>query len=266
MNFQSPFLIRLVPLCMVLCGWIPLLANSQESPPSIVFSYADDMGFGDLACHGHPRISTPHLDQMAADGTDFHQFTVVNPVRSPSRAAILTGLFPSRLGIHQHFAGHALNVERGMPDWLDPEVACLPRILHDHGYRTAHYGRWHLTSGGITDSPPIADYGYDDAATLPTSIDPKLQTRKASSADAPKTERYRSVSSNGTKSPLSSQQRARIFGIKDSNQDDLLSLEEFSTRLPDEGEAKRRFAIFDKDQNGSLTLDEFAAAGRQDAQ
>ncbi len=143
----------------VTVGW------SDTRPPNFVFIYADDLGFGDLACHGHPRIATPNLDAMAARGTDFHQFTVVNPVCSPSRAAILTGQFPSRLGIHQHFASHAMNVERGMPDWLDPAVPCLPRLLKEQGYRTAHYGKWHLSGGGIDDAPQPAAYGYDDAAT-----------------------------------------------------------------------------------------------------
>lgn len=132
--------------------------------PNVVFIYADDLGFGDLACHGHPRIRTPHLDRLAREGTDFWGFTVVNPVCSPSRTGIITGQFPSRWGVHQHFAAHGQNAARGMPDWLDPAAPSLPRQLRDAGYRTAHYGKWHLSGGAITDAPLPAAYGYDDAA------------------------------------------------------------------------------------------------------
>lgn len=132
--------------------------------PNVVFIYADDLGFGDIACHGHPRIQTPHLDRLAREGTDFQSFTVVNPVCSPSRTGIVTGQFPSRWGVHQHFAGHAENVARQMPDWLDPRAPLLPRVLQQAGYRTAHFGKWHLSGGGMSDAPLPAAYGYDEAA------------------------------------------------------------------------------------------------------
>lgn len=148
-------------------GWFHVgdVSATAAEHPNIVFIYADDLGFGDLASHGHPTIRTPNLDRLASQGTDFHQFTVVNPVCSPSRAAILTGQFPSRLSIHQHFATAESNRERDMPDWLDPAVPMLPRTLKQAGYRTAHYGKWHLTGGGIDDVPKPDQYGYDDAAT-----------------------------------------------------------------------------------------------------
>lgn len=132
--------------------------------PNIVFIYADDLGFGDLACHGHPRIQTPHLDRLAREGTDFWSFTVVNPVCSPSRTGIVTGQFPSRWGVHQHFASHEQNVARQMPDWLDPKAPLLPRVLKAAGYKTAHYGKWHLSGGNVEGAPLPAAYGYDDAA------------------------------------------------------------------------------------------------------
>ncbi len=150
----------LLPLCA-------LPAAKGEEPatrPSIVFIYADDLGFGDLACHGHSQIKTPNLDRMAREGTDFWSFTVVNPVCSPSRTGIVTGQFPSRWGVHQHFASHDLNVERNMPDWLDPKAPLLPRVLQEAGYRTAHFGKWHLSGGGMDDAPLPAVYGYDSAA------------------------------------------------------------------------------------------------------
>lgn len=133
--------------------------------PNIVFIYADDWGWGDLACHGHPHLKTPNLDRLAREGTDFQQFVVCNPVCSPSRTAIVTGQYPARHQVHQHFAGHAENVARGMPDWLDPQAPLLPRVLHEAGYRTGHFGKWHLSGNGVGIEAPLpAAYGYDDAA------------------------------------------------------------------------------------------------------
>jgi len=132
--------------------------------PNIIFIFADDLGWGDLSCHGHPRIKTPVLDRMASEGMDFHQFTVSSPVCSPSRTAVLTGHFPARYSVHQHFATHQQNVERGMPDWLDPKAPMLPRILKQAGYRTGHFGKWHLTNlDAIPAAPPPSAYGYDES-------------------------------------------------------------------------------------------------------
>ena len=103
---------------------------ATENCPNVLFIYADDLGgWGDLACHGHPHIKTPNLDRLAKEGTDFQQFTVCNPVCSPSRTAIVTGHFPARHEVHEHFASHLQNVARGMPDWLDPQVTLLPRLF-----------------------------------------------------------------------------------------------------------------------------------------
>ena len=137
---------------------------SAADHPNVLFIYADDWGWGDLSCHGHPELKTPNLDRLASEGTDFRQFTVCSPVCSPSRAAILTGHFPARYAIHQHFATHQQNVVRGMPDWLDPAAPLLPRLFKQAGYRTAHYGKWHLTGNGIDDAPHPREYGYDDSA------------------------------------------------------------------------------------------------------
>lgn len=131
--------------------------------PNIVFIFADDWGWGDLSCHGHPWLQTPNLDRLASEGIDFQQFNVLNPVCSPSRAAVMTGHYPARYSIHQHFAAPAQNHERGMPDWLDPKAPTLPRFLKLAGYRTAHFGKWHLTNRDTQGAPTPDAYGYDEA-------------------------------------------------------------------------------------------------------
>lgn len=139
-----------------------VLSQVEPSRPNIVFIFADDWGWGDLSCHGHPYVRTPQIDRLAAEGTEFYQFTVASGVCSPSRAAVMTGQFPARHSIHGHFATVQSHIRRGMPDWLDPETVLLPRLLQTAGYATAHYGKWHLTNIMVSDAPLPMEYGYDD--------------------------------------------------------------------------------------------------------
>lgn len=144
--------------------WLALLfcmPACAETKPNIVFIFADDWGWGDLGCHGHPYVKTPNIDRLAAEGTDFHRFTVASGVCSPSRTAVMTGHFPARYNIDGHFAWVPSNEKRNMPDWLDPQAPLLPRFLKESGYATAHFGKWHLSNNMIPDSPLPSAYGYD---------------------------------------------------------------------------------------------------------
>lgn len=136
-------------------------AHAAEKP-NIVFIFADDWGWGDLSCHGHPYVKTPNIDRLANEGTDFHRFTVASGVCSPSRTAVMTGHFPARYNIDGHFAWVPSNAKRNMPDWLSPQAPLLPRFLQQAGYATAHFGKWHLSNNMIPDSPLPGEYGYDD--------------------------------------------------------------------------------------------------------
>ena len=154
-----------------LATWLPSTALAAEQPPNIVFLLADDLGYGDLACYGHPYARTPNLDRLAQDGTRFTQFYVCT-LCSPTRAAAITGQFPSRWRIFAHLSSLASNTGRGMPHWLDPQAPSMPRALQKAGYRTAHFGKWHLGGGSGSfrdgelfinhpDAPPVASYGFD---------------------------------------------------------------------------------------------------------
>jgi N-acetylgalactosamine-6-sulfatase len=148
-------------------AWSGPVASAAEpppaAPPNIVFIYADDMGWGDLACHGTSWLKTPNLDRLARDGIDFHQFNVLSPVCSPSRVAAMTGQFPSRYCIYTAFGSPETNRTQGMADWLDPQAPTLPRFLQSVGYRTAHVGKWHMGSGDLPGAPVMEAYGIDDS-------------------------------------------------------------------------------------------------------
>ncbi|MDA7628776.1 sulfatase-like hydrolase/transferase [Verrucomicrobia bacterium] len=147
-------------ICFILVVCSNLLAAADEKP-NILFIFADDWGWGDLSCHGHPYVKTPHIDRLAKEGTDFHRFTVASGVCSPSRTAVMTGHFPARYNIDGHFAWVPSNAKRNMPDWLDTQAPLLPRFLKQGGYATAHFGKWHLANNMIPDSPVPGEYGFD---------------------------------------------------------------------------------------------------------
>jgi len=134
--------------------------SADPKRPNFVFVFADDWGWGDLGCYGHPVIRTPNLDRLARAGTAFTQFYVASGVCSPSRTAIMTGHFPARHRIHGHLAAGESNRRRAMPNWLDSDVATVTDLLQKAGYRTGHFGKWHLGSG--EGAPSIGEYGIDE--------------------------------------------------------------------------------------------------------
>ncbi|WP_083191568.1 sulfatase family protein [Formosa haliotis] len=152
-------------MCLVLIIGQTVLAQSKSDKPNIIFIFADDWGYGDLSAHGSTWVETPHIDKMIADGMDFSNFTVNSPVCSPSRVAVMTGQFPARQSIHQHFQGWKAHVQRGMPDWMDPSDMSLPREFQKAGYVTGHFGKWHL-GWSAKDAPTENEYGYDEYATF----------------------------------------------------------------------------------------------------
>ena len=169
MNAKSSWLLILSLLIVGLSSFKPSqsFANQPDSAgseqkPNIVFIFADDWGWGDLSCHGHPYIKTPNIDRLADAGTDFHRFSVASGVCSPSRAAVMTGHFPARYNIDGHFAWVPSNAKRNMPDWLSTKAPTIPKFLKAAGYRTAHFGKWHLSNNMIPDSPVPTAYGYDE--------------------------------------------------------------------------------------------------------
>jgi len=134
--------------------------------PNIIIIFADDLGYGDLGCYGSELHQTPRLDQMAAEGIHFTDFYVASPLCSPSRAALMTGCYPKRVGLD---SGHEFPVLLpGDPIGLDAGTFTLPRMLSDAGYATELIGKWHL--GDQPEFLPTR-HGFDRYFGLPYSND-----------------------------------------------------------------------------------------------
>ncbi len=137
-----------------------LAAAAPTRPPNIVMIYADDLGYGDLGCYGSP-LSTPNLNQMAAEGVRFTQFYSANPVCSPSRAALLTGRYPTRVGVPRVLFPYD---KVGLPD----SEMTLAQVLKQREYKTMCIGKWHL--GHLPQFLPT-NRGFDEYFGIPYSND-----------------------------------------------------------------------------------------------
>lgn len=139
-------------------------AAAETERPNFLFIFIDDLGYGDLSCYGNRDLKTENIDRLAAQGVRFTQFYVNSPICSPSRVAVTTGQYPQRWWFYGHLAARRRNRARGMVDFLDPAAVTLPRLLHDAGYATGHFGKWHMGGGRDVDDAPLPQaYGFDES-------------------------------------------------------------------------------------------------------
>ncbi|MEP3478795.1 MAG: sulfatase [Fuerstiella sp.] len=119
----------------------PAIAFADERP-NIVLIFTDDQGYGDLSCFGGDHVSTPRIDQMAAEGARLTSFYVAAPVCTPSRAALMTGCYPQRvdMGTGSNFPVLLAGDRKG----LNPSEITIPEVLKTAGYHTGMFGKWHL--------------------------------------------------------------------------------------------------------------------------
>ncbi|MDR2705219.1 MAG: sulfatase-like hydrolase/transferase [Planctomycetaceae bacterium] len=147
-------------------GFITDVPAGETLRPNIVLILIDDMGWSDLSCFGNNTVKTVNIDRLAQEGISFTQFYVCSPLCSPSRCGITTGQYPQRWRITSYLDNRKRNSERGVAQWLDPSAPVLARFLHQNGYATGHFGKWHL--GGqrdVGDAPLITEYGFDESLT-----------------------------------------------------------------------------------------------------
>ncbi|MCA9085382.1 MAG: sulfatase-like hydrolase/transferase [Planctomycetaceae bacterium] len=150
-------------------------AEHSDQRPNIILVFIDDMGWGDFSCFGNTSVKTQNFDQLAAEGIRFEQFYVNSPICSPSRVAISTGQYPQRWKITSFLNNRQNNIDRGMAQWLDPAAPMLARLLHDAGYATGHFGKWHM--GGqrdVGEAPLITEYGFDKSLTNFEGLGPRV--------------------------------------------------------------------------------------------
>ncbi|HEX6446403.1 MAG TPA: sulfatase [Streptosporangiales bacterium] len=120
--------------------------SSPGRRPDIVLILVDDLGWADLGCYGSTFYETPHLDALARQGMLFTDAYAAAPVCSPTRASLMSGKYPARVGVTQYIGGHAVGRLADVPyrRELPTNEYSLARALRDGGYRTWHVGKWHL--------------------------------------------------------------------------------------------------------------------------
>jgi arylsulfatase A-like enzyme len=135
---------------------------ARAASPNFVVIFIDDQGYGDLSCFGSKTIQTPNIDRLADEGRKFTSFMVASPVCTPSRAALMTGCYPKRVGMHQHV------LFPQSTKGLNPEEHTIADHLKSQGYATACFGKWHL--GHHPEVLPTSN-GFDTYFGIPYSND-----------------------------------------------------------------------------------------------
>lgn len=143
----------------VVQGLFPAAAGANPvtaERPNVVLILADDLGWGDLGCYGNQHNKTPILDRLAENGVRLTQCYSSAPVCTPTRAALLTGVYQQRLGRHFDWViGGGMGIDKGFP--LD--TVTLPQMLKENGYATGMTGKWHI--GGVERRAPNA-FGFEE--------------------------------------------------------------------------------------------------------
>lgn len=134
-------------------------ALAAQAATNFIVVLCDDLGYGDLSCYGNKEYKTPHVDRLAKEGVRFTDFYAA-PACTPTRASLLTGCYPVRVGLPQ-----VLNPDS--PSGLNPEEETIAELLKKRGYATAIVGKWHL---GLGPSWPTKQ-GFDEFLGLPYSND-----------------------------------------------------------------------------------------------
>ncbi len=145
-----------------LIGALLLTVGSAKAQPNVILIFMDDMGYADLSCYGSETINTPVLDQLAAEGGRYTSFLVASSVCTPSRAALLTGCYPRRIGMEDGV------LFPGKNKGLNPDEFTIADLFKSQGYATACVGKWHL--GDHAETLP-RNFGFDSYYGIPYSND-----------------------------------------------------------------------------------------------
>ena len=136
---------------------------ADERPPNVIFIFVDDQGYYDLGCYGASEVGTPHIDAMAKAGMRFTDYYAAAPICSPSRAGLLTGCYPRRVG--NHIWVHRADSDSG----IHPDELTMAELFQQNGYATACIGKWHL---GFSEPFLPKNQGFDHYFGLLHNLDP----------------------------------------------------------------------------------------------
>jgi arylsulfatase A len=137
-------------LALTLVWSIAVPAAKAADRPNFLVILCDDLGYGDLGCYGHPVIKTPNLDKLAGEGIRFTDCYSSAPVCSSSRAGLLTGQTPDRVGVYDWIPpGHVMHLPAGR--------TTVATFLKNDVYATAHVGKWHCNGKFNSDAQPQPD-------------------------------------------------------------------------------------------------------------
>ena len=171
----------------VACGATALSSASAAPtgpPPNFIIIFTDDQGYGDLGCFGSKTCRTPRIDRMAVEGMKLTSFYVAAPVCTPSRAALMTGCYPARVGLPSVIFPNSM--ARGQRDGkaigLNPSEVTVAKLLKSRGYATACIGKWHL--GDLPVFLPTR-HGFDEYFGVPYSNDMHPANKKWGFAPLP---------------------------------------------------------------------------------
>lgn len=173
MNRKTTFLAGCLPVLAAAATLPGKAQTGRELPPNIIIVLTDDMGYGDIGTYGGKFIPTPNIDRMAEEGLKFDRYYSASPISSAARCGLITGMHPGKWHITSYLQTRAGNKSAEMADYLDPEAPTLPKAMQSAGYKTGHFGKWHLGGGrDVTDAPPFKLYGYDEYSSTYESPDP----------------------------------------------------------------------------------------------
>lgn len=159
---------------IILAALMMMGMSVHAAPKNIVIILADDQGYGDLSCFGSKRIQSPNIDKLAAEGMKMTQFYMASSVCSPSRAGLLTGRLPKRVGVP-----HVLSPYRGKEGLPSSEIT-LAELLKAKGYATGIVGKWHL---GHAENFLPTNQGFDSYFGFPFSNDMTIASELKISPD-----------------------------------------------------------------------------------
>lgn len=157
-KFRTLGFVALAVVLLLCCS-----TTKAANRPNIIFILVDDQGYYDLGCYGASEIETPRIDAMAREGTRFTDYYAAAPICSPSRAGLLTGCYPRRVG--NHVWVHRADSKTG----IHPDELTIAELFKDNGYKTACIGKWHL---GFHEPFLPRNQGFDHYFGLLHNLDP----------------------------------------------------------------------------------------------